>query len=104
MEGDEQEVTLFPTEGIEVLAHQPGCHVGVQRLLLRAHRVLEDTGMALDKGNLKKFLGLAAKSPLKHRLQASPQFSCLLGEHRAVAGFAEDLAERRQPAEKRSRG
>ncbi|MFN7985679.1 MAG: hypothetical protein U0Q11_27880 [Vicinamibacterales bacterium] len=41
MEADEQEVTLLATEGVQVLAHEPCGHVGIEGLLLRAHRVVE---------------------------------------------------------------
>ena len=102
MEADKKKMALLSPERVEVLAHQPRGDVGVQRLLLGAHRVLEHARVALDERHLEKLLRLTPKRPLKHRLQAASEFPHLFGEHRTIACLAEQLTERGQAAEKRT--
>src|SRR5437773_4944052 len=104
MEADKEKVALFPAERVKVLTHQPRSNIRVQRLFLWAHRVLEDARVALDERHLEKLLRLTPKRPLKHRLQATSELPRLFGEHCAIAGFAEHLTERGQPAEERAGG
>src|SRR5215831_13505206 len=73
MAADKKKMTRLSLERVEVRAHQPRGHVGVQRLFLGAHRIFEHSGVALDERHLEKILRLTPQRPLKHRLQAASE-------------------------------
>ena len=96
MKTNQQQVTLAAAERKEILAHEPGCNVVVQRFLFSAHAVPEQRGGPVHEWNGEKLFGLAAQGALKHGLQPPLQLCGLLGKNSAIV-VAEDLAEGREP-------
>ncbi|HYV45119.1 MAG TPA: hypothetical protein VFA20_09680 [Myxococcaceae bacterium] len=92
---------MAPAEGEDAWLEQVRCDVLVERLLSRAHAVLEEPRLPVDERLLEEFLRLPAERPLEDDAQATAQLLLLPGGELAVVLAAKHLAEGRQIAQQR---